>query len=81
MDELGRICKNDFLEYLMSGIPLKGADVKALSNFEQVVEEYCKLYESELRERDLGYQDILNQNTRFIYFLKVQYLVNKVEDL
>ncbi len=65
------------IKFLKYGIHHKGKDPEHLSCYEKLIELYYGLYEEELKERDLSVKDLLDNDPRFVYYLKVQYLVTR----
>ena len=67
----------NIIKFLKHGIYYKGQDPENLSCHEKLIELYYGLYEDELKERELSLEDLFDNNPRFIYFIKVQYLVTR----
>ena len=67
----------NLIKFLKHGIYHKGQDPENLSGYEKLIELYYGLYEEELKERELSIKDLLDNDPRFVYYLKVQYLITK----
>ena len=67
----------NFVKFLKHGIYHKGEDPESLSGYEKLIELYYGLYEDDLKERDLSINDLLDNDPRFVYYLKVQYLITR----
>jgi len=67
----------NLVKFLKHGIYYKGEDPEHLPCYEKLVELYFSLYEDELKERELSLEDLFENNPRFIYFIKVQYLITR----
>ena len=65
------------IKFLKHGIYFKGKDPESLSDYEKLIEFYYGLYEEELKERELSIKDLLDNDPRFVYYLKVQYLITR----
>ena len=76
-EEVDKIDLEKLQKYLTHGVELKRGSNVELRSLEELAKEYYLIYENELMERNLGLEDLLNQNPRFIYFLKVQYLTTR----
>ena len=67
----------NLVKFLKHGIYFKGKDPESLVGYEKLIEFYYGLYEEELKERELSIKNLLDNDPRFVYFLKVQYLITK----
>ena len=67
----------NLVKFLKHGIYHKGEDPESLSGYEKLIELYYGLYEEELKERELSIKDLLDNDPRFVYYLKVQYLITR----
>ena len=64
-------------KFLKHAIYYKGRDPENLPCYEKLIELYYGLYKDELKERELSLEDLFDNNPRFIYFVKVQYLLTR----